>query len=101
MLPYTDMRGSLQPDRKDIEEQAATQNGRRKRGSDSEDDNNVSKKEAPERPLAVFHKSRLVATRNFFAPLRGIPMESARPGNEGSSSTAHTKESPDKGTSPP
>jgi hypothetical protein len=41
------MKESLQLDRKDIEEQAATQNRYRKRGRDSEDDNKVRKKETP------------------------------------------------------
>jgi hypothetical protein len=77
MLPYIGMKDSLQPDRKDTKEQAAVQNKRRKRGSDSEEDNNVRKKEGPERPLEVFHKSCIVATKNFFVPLGAIPMESA------------------------
>jgi hypothetical protein len=52
---------------------------RRKRNSDSDDGSCTGKRKATDnsRPLPVYQKPRPVAIKNFFAPLRAVPMEGA------------------------
>jgi hypothetical protein len=60
-------------------EEAEPHSKRRKRNNDSDDGSSISKREATEkcRPLPVYQKPRPVVTKNFFAPLRAVPMEGA------------------------
>jgi hypothetical protein len=57
--------------------QAEPQSKRRKRNNDSDDGSSISKREATEKytPLPVYQKRRPVVTKNYFAPLRAVPMQ--------------------------
>jgi hypothetical protein len=73
------MDNRLLPESAQGKEEAEAHSKRRKRNSDSDDDSSISKREATEkcRPLPVYQKPRSVVTKNFFAPLRIVPMEGA------------------------
>jgi hypothetical protein len=80
-------------------EEAVPHSKRRKRNSNSDDGSSISKREATEkcRPLPVYQKPRPVVTKNFFAPLRAIPMEGAEVCDEAPSSHNNLE----KGRPPP
>jgi hypothetical protein len=65
----------------------------------TDDGSSISKREAVEkcRPLPVYQKPQPVVTKNFFAPLRAVPMEGAELCGETPSSDNNL----DKGRPPP
>jgi hypothetical protein len=75
---HRDLKESLLPECSQEKEKDAPHGRRRKRNSDS-DDGSTSKRKATDkhRQLPAYQKPRLVATNNYFAPLRAVPMEDA------------------------
>jgi hypothetical protein len=76
---HREMKESLLPECAQGKEETEPHSKRRKRNNDSDYGSSVSKREATEkcRPLQVYQKPRPVVTKNFFAPLRAVPMEGA------------------------
>jgi hypothetical protein len=79
---------SLLPECAKGSEEDVPHSKRRKRNSDSDEGSSTGKREATDksRPLPVYQKSRPVAIKNFFAPLRAVPVEAAEVSDEASSS---------------
>jgi hypothetical protein len=77
---HREMEDSLLPECARGKEEAAPHSKRRKRNSDSDNGSSISKRDATKkcRPLTVYQKPRPVATKNFFTPLRAVPMEGAK-----------------------
>jgi hypothetical protein len=79
---YKELRDSLQPSSKETGEEDAAQaeqNKRRKRDKISEHEYCTRKQK---RPPPTYKNPRSVATNDFFAPLRDLPMENAERGSE-------------------
>jgi hypothetical protein len=78
------MENSLLPECAQVKEEAEPHSKHQKRNSDSNDGSSISKREATEkcRPLPVHEKPRPVVTKNFYPPLRAVPMEGAEVCNE-------------------
>jgi hypothetical protein len=74
------MEESLLPECAQGKEAAQPHRKHRKRNNDSDDSRSIIKREATEkcRPLPVYQKPRPMVTKNFFAPLRAVPMEGAK-----------------------
>jgi hypothetical protein len=95
---HRELEDSLLPECAKGSEEDVPHSKRRKRYSDSDDGSSTCKREATDksRPLPVYQKLRPVAIKNFFAPLRVVPMEGAEVSDEAPSS-----ENIDKGRPPP
>jgi hypothetical protein len=74
------MEDSLLPECAQGKEGAAPQSKLRKRNSDCDDGSSTKKRETTEkyRPTPVYLQPRPVLTKNFFAPLKAVPMEIAK-----------------------
>jgi hypothetical protein len=74
-----EMRGSLLPECEQEKQKVVPHRKRRNGNSDSDDGSSISKKEEIENcePLLFYKQPRPVVTKNFFAPLRAVPMEGA------------------------
>jgi hypothetical protein len=96
---HKDMNDAPLPAETKGKEEVAPQSRCRKRNSDSDDSSSNGKKESTEisRPLPVYQKPRPVITKNFFAPLRAVPMDGEEKCDERKSSS---DERLDKGRSP-
>jgi hypothetical protein len=76
---HREIEDSLLPECAQGKLEAEPHSKRRKRNSNSDDGRGISKREATEkcRPLPAYQKPRPVVTKNFFAPLRAVPMKNA------------------------
>jgi hypothetical protein len=93
------MEDSLLPECAQGKEESEPHSKRRKSKNDFDDGSSISKREATEkyRPLLVYQKPRPVAKKNFFAPLRVVPIEGAEVCDETPSSDNNLE----KGRPPP
>jgi hypothetical protein len=75
---HRELTESLLPECAQEKKRGRPRSRRRKRNSDS-DDGSISKRKATDKPrqLPAYQKPRPVATKNYFAPLRAVPMEDA------------------------
>jgi hypothetical protein len=96
---HSDMEDSLLPVCSQGKEEAEPQRKRRKIKNDSDDGSSICKREATKkcRPLPVYQKPRPVVTKNFFAPLRAVPVE----GVEECDETPYLDNNNEKGIHPP
>jgi hypothetical protein len=96
---YREMEESLLPESAQGIEEAEPHSKRRKTNNDTDDGSSVSKREPTEkcRPLPVYQKPRPVVTKNYFAPLRTVPMEGAEECDE----TPSSHNNLEKGRPPP
>jgi hypothetical protein len=85
---HRELEDSLLPDCAKGSEEDVPRSKRRKRNNNSADGSSTGKGEATDksRPLSAYQKPRPVATKNFYAPLRAVPMEVAEVSDEASSS---------------
>jgi hypothetical protein len=95
---HRELEDSLLPECAKGSEEDVPRSKRRKRNGESDDGSSTGKRKATDksRPLSVYQKSRPVAIKNFFTPLRAVPMEGAEVSDEASYS-----ENTDKGRPPP
>jgi hypothetical protein len=81
---HRELEDSLLPECAKGSEEDVPRSKRRKRNNDSDDGSSTGKREATDksRSLPVYQKPRPVAIKNFFAPLRAVPMEGAEVSDE-------------------
>jgi hypothetical protein len=91
---YKEMGDSLQPSSKELGQEDAWQAERIKRRNRDRNYEVECSIKKQKRPPLTYQNPRPVATNNFFAPRRDLPMENAETGSEGDSKkTSGTNES--------